>query len=133
MKDIIFSEPEGDQQTVYMCRLQAPFRAFAFNQITASVVAVVLAFTACVDALAELTTGVVAVVGFLAGAVAVAEQLAAFVPFLFFWMQTKVLSKTLDPENERKPLLQVEFLALRKLNPHLLKIVQSCPQQLAIR
>jgi len=44
--------------------VQASVRAFAFYQITASVVPVVLAFTARVDALAELAAGIVAVVGF---------------------------------------------------------------------
>ena len=31
MKDISFSEPEGDQQTVYMCRLQFTKKSQAGN------------------------------------------------------------------------------------------------------
>ena len=65
---------------VALIAVETAVRALAFNQQAAPVITVVLAFTACVDALAELAAGIVAVVGFGIGAIAVAEQLAVGVP-----------------------------------------------------
>ena len=65
---------------VALIAVETAVRAFALDHQAAPVVAVVLAFTACVDALAELAAGIIAVVGFGIGAVAVAEQLAVGVP-----------------------------------------------------